>query len=82
MCSAQDGAYLSNMCTAPEHRRLGYGAHMLTAAEHLTRVTAYRKIYLHNRRVAGCLPVVLLLAAIVVCFRFRQLYGASLALVE
>ena len=39
------------MCTAPEHRRLGYGAHMLTAAEHLTRMTAYRKLYLHNRLV-------------------------------
>ena len=57
ICPAQDGAYLSNMCTAPEHRRLGYGAHMLTAAEHLTRMTAYRKIYLHNRRAGG--PVVL-----------------------
>ena len=44
-----DGAYLSNMCTAVEYRQRGFGKELLAAAEQLTRLTAYRQIYLHNR---------------------------------
>ncbi len=66
------------MCTAPEHRRLGYGAHMLTAAEHLTRVTAYRKIYLHNRRVVGCAACCAFACSDDAVFICRQLCGAPL----
>ena len=45
----QDGAYLSNMCIGMRYRQKGYGKELLAAAEQLTRLTAYRQIYLHNR---------------------------------
>lgn len=45
----KDSAYLGNMCTAPEHRRRGYGSHLLRAAEQLTQLAAYPILYLHLR---------------------------------